>query len=900
VSERVIIAAKRVHVKNSIFGFIAVVLVAAAAFSSYHFSQQTFAAAPTVITVTTTTDEDADPGVGCSLYEASIAANTGAAYGGCPAGDPAGNNLIELGTGTYTQDLVTYSGHRDIMLDNASLVGAGKTSTILRGYALEMTGAETTSVEDLTVTQIVGMGNPTATVLVNGPNKTLDSLVITSNFAPAEIKLAEDSSVVFNVTINNVDLNSNVATAKIDCQTGLATPCDDVTISNTTLTAPSQVGIFMSDSTHVTVSDVTTTVNSSQGVEVGANSTVTNLRQVGNGSGYSYMQLLVGAGTVIDGLEQEGVDVTSDVDGEATSIANVWANVKQANIGIQSLDMKHIATQTTNGAYITNDASGGIVNDINMTDTNGSDVYLDVEAATVSDIIVDTDGDGALYFYDTYVPGVSFTNVTINGGITSNANISLLDGLTMTSTNTQVDIQSAYVGSTIKNVDIHKTGTLTNPIFYLKASVIDNFVVNAEDTMVNLINSNDGAHLTNVHINTPNANGGAVIFEVNGDDVVIEDLSIITDSPTTSVQFQGKNLSVNNVKLENARLYIVALTDSIIDINHVSIINPPTFGIFLVGGPYASTTIKNSYISHTEQTGIMAVATGENLLVENVFVDDAGFNSPGAGLFSTDVNHVTVKNSTFNRVIGQSFYGAVAVAGGVSHSVSNVTIRDSNTGLALLNNANSNVSMLANNVTIVNDIDPVGYDSNTTNRGVYAGGSAGLATDLTVNNSIIGGQSPYIECEVTDDGTITFNNSVSSAASCAPFGATQTNDIAALLDTTLAENSTTQPAIGYNALDGKVPTLALVAGSGAAGAGGAGTCESTDTRGVTRVGAPCDQGAFQLSAPIAPVTPGSGGPVVGTPNTGLKGFLVNNFVIIILAGICITAVAAISLRRLQK
>ena len=47
--------------------------------------------------VDTLVDEDADPGTGCSLREAMIAANTNADYGGC------------VGAGGYGDDTITFS-----------------------------------------------------------------------------------------------------------------------------------------------------------------------------------------------------------------------------------------------------------------------------------------------------------------------------------------------------------------------------------------------------------------------------------------------------------------------------------------------------------------------------------------------------------------------------------------------------------------------------------------------------------------------------------------------------------------------------------------------------------------------------------------------------------------------
>ena len=62
----------------------------------------------TTITVTGTADENSSslPNVVCTLREAVIAANTNAAFGGCPAGDAAGTDVIILQSGsTYTRTI---------------------------------------------------------------------------------------------------------------------------------------------------------------------------------------------------------------------------------------------------------------------------------------------------------------------------------------------------------------------------------------------------------------------------------------------------------------------------------------------------------------------------------------------------------------------------------------------------------------------------------------------------------------------------------------------------------------------------------------------------------------------------------------------------------------------------
>ena len=88
------------------------------------------------IVVTTTADEFGT-GAGCSLREAIQAVNTGAAFGGCPAGT--GNDTITFGVnGTFTLALVgqnddaNATGDLDITRP-VSIVGNGATNTIIDG-----------------------------------------------------------------------------------------------------------------------------------------------------------------------------------------------------------------------------------------------------------------------------------------------------------------------------------------------------------------------------------------------------------------------------------------------------------------------------------------------------------------------------------------------------------------------------------------------------------------------------------------------------------------------------------------------------------------------------------------------------------------------------------------------
>jgi len=96
------------------------------------------AARAAVITVTTFDDEHGTGG-GCSLREAVVAANTDAAFGGCPAGG--GADTVALGPGTYRISIPNTSGQEDAsaegdldVTEDLIVSGAGAESTIVDGH----------------------------------------------------------------------------------------------------------------------------------------------------------------------------------------------------------------------------------------------------------------------------------------------------------------------------------------------------------------------------------------------------------------------------------------------------------------------------------------------------------------------------------------------------------------------------------------------------------------------------------------------------------------------------------------------------------------------------------------------------------------------------------------------
>jgi CSLREA domain-containing protein len=101
------------------------------------------------INVTTTVDEAGVVGSGCSLREAITAANTNAAFGGCPAGSP-GADVINLPAGTYTLSIPNPGGVNednnatgDLDINQSlTIQGAGAATTIIQAGTTNTNGID--------------------------------------------------------------------------------------------------------------------------------------------------------------------------------------------------------------------------------------------------------------------------------------------------------------------------------------------------------------------------------------------------------------------------------------------------------------------------------------------------------------------------------------------------------------------------------------------------------------------------------------------------------------------------------------------------------------------------------------------------------------------------------------
>ncbi|HEY6771865.1 MAG TPA: choice-of-anchor Q domain-containing protein [Solirubrobacterales bacterium] len=121
-------------------------------------------AAPAAVIQPNIFSDESGAGAGCSLREAVLAANTDAAFGGCPAG--AGADTIPLAAGTYTLSIPVGTTGDDGDLDIAgqlTISHAGVTPSVIDGAGIDR------------VIQVLGGGNLTAVGLTIRNGRTAQS-----------------------------------------------------------------------------------------------------------------------------------------------------------------------------------------------------------------------------------------------------------------------------------------------------------------------------------------------------------------------------------------------------------------------------------------------------------------------------------------------------------------------------------------------------------------------------------------------------------------------------------------------------------------------------------------------------------------------------------------------------
>ena len=755
------------YVVGAIFA-AAIIASGAIAMNLFHAN----AAGPVTINVTTTVDEDVNPGTGCSIYEATIAANTGAAYGGCTAGSLVDGSIIMIPAGTYALDVALddSDGNHMMILDNVSLQGAGSDQTFLEAYWFEMRGNTAAEISGVHLSSVTGdtSHNPTIYINLNGSNKTLTDVVTSSNWpgiAPSRIQLANDGSAVSNITIDQVK-QEQAAASYISCNG----TCSDILIRDLDASSVYNSNIDLGGIENVTIEDSLVTGVTGATVRVGENATLTNVEVNSVGVGTAVVE--VEEGSVIDGLRQTSQNSSGSISftGEAASVENVeqtavFTGSLAANMTL-NVTTPILRNYTANGRYISfqNDYPASSISDIEI-NADANNVYFTTYAVDLHDVVYSGDQDSTIYF-----------------------------------NNTQ------------DNADVH-----------------DVFLVSRRT---------DGNGVSGTFMGN-NATYDAIVME--------------SGAPQDSAfSFNGASPTFTNIDLRNVTMGITLSAPGTFSIEDVSIDGGAYFGIQIAGAPFTTGSIKNISMKNTDMGFNIQGGNSGTLTMSNIEMSDIGYDNAPAAFYLGGIDHVNIDTVLLERVFATT-PGSIFINGGISHSIKNSTIFNSNGGLMLIATSGP-VAMNANNVTVINNLDDADYEIN--NYGTAMFGAGGDVVTYNVSNSIFAGTSDYVQCIAGGDVVFNIDHSLASDQSCIDAGFEEIDDLTGLTEQATAVNGSTKASTGSNGQDGPVKTLALTVASQALAFGDVATCETTDARGVVRDDAAgCDAGAYQRSVAVVPEEP---------------------------------------------
>lgn len=806
--------------------------------------------AATIINVTTTVDEDSAPaaGAGCSIYEATIAANTDTAYAGCPAGS--GVDTIMIPAGIYIRDTSVdeTAEHLTITLNDTSLIGAGAGLTNLQSYWLLLTGNAATSVEGIHFSNTLGSASGTLSasteMYVEGSNKLLRNLQITTDNEGSFYTYPGWNGVeTSGLTMTNIDAdNTTFSYARVEC----VYLCPDTSLSNLQLKATYNADVKFYGSPRISLTNSILTGGYGSVIEVGADSSLNTIEQYGTGSSTpptsSDLDIYTDAGSSVSNVLQKTYSAggTIELNGVADSVTNIQqlseppidADGTSLSAGIDTLAMTNYEGDGKE-VIINNGTSGAVLNGITMTSNSGAtQIYSD--ALTLNDISMNSTDGGDMGVASTY-SGATYSAIYMtqqNGNPYS------------------VALGSSSVGGTYRDINVTTDSYSAN--MYLGGGNEDVTIENAHfvNATVSIGSVND-LSIDGLQVSGATGTYGLSVSNVIGtatiSDVLIEDVNMVMglggSGPDTS--YVLSNISIKD---------------------QIGTSGPPAA---IYGSGVGSFSMIDSYISNTKG-GVMVNGTGpgstgtlENVVFEGV-ADLA--STPGA-IFMNDVADTSIKNVMIDQSLQQSPGGVISINGGSNHLIENVTSSNSNGGI-LFSTSGSPAVLAINNSTFINSLNGGVYDTGSLandNRMLTIIGDPSELPVVNITNSIMGGSSEFIECSVTD-ATLTVANSLASDASCVAAGFGDIQSLTGLAASTPEVNSSQRPHVGYNAADGQVKTLALLEGSEALAAGGATSCAVTDARGVSRDSAYCDLGAYQRSTP--PITqPGTGNG--GNDNSGV-------------------------------
>lgn len=794
-------------------------------------TQRIALAAPADINVTIFNHEDShpDPGDGCSLYEASIAASTHAPYGGCPAGSVDGTTiLLDEGTYQYVDDPMPLL----VELVDTSLVGSSLNGTIIDGYDIEMLGDEANTIELLTFNN----SQPQSTsIYISGSNKTISNVeILRPVTAQGAIYIDNDSVGVSNTTIENV-LIETLAGGLITCNGD----CAGVTLSAVEInTSSASAMVSLQSAQEVVATDIIVASN-------------------------VYSVLGVGENSSIDGLE-----ITTQCGGNEITVG-----------------------------------AGTVVNDVTQTAANGCGISFNGPADSITNVRQYMGGGGVLNFNADadLVDGLSQAmNPTSGGHISFNASVRETKNYTVNGAGWSYI--NGYEGSIISSFDVKPYGSVSH--FEAQADLVEDLSIDRSGAVIgspiNFANDRNDSVIRNINLVAEETDPGATAT-IHGEDVEIDTFYIDTPSDSAGyLSIEDRDATLNNIYIKGGNLLVDEPGDFILENFTISDSLPGVTGPS-IRMPFAdgNIEIRNGVISGVAG-GVYVEGDFFNpvgsLLIENVQFDNlSGTGSPQGVAYVSGIDEVTIKNITSNRTVNPDQQGAISIYSGTSHNISNTTLVDGTGGIAFFQGPQP-AEVNINNVTILNNENSTEHQVSGYSFAIHAS----LLDDtgfVYVNNSIIGGTSPYVECSDNEvpDTNLFLSNTIATDSSCADFGATNVSSMAAVLQSSVADNGGVGADIGFEGGFGKLMTLALVPNSdnSALLAGDSLTCEGFDARGVERPSGMCDLGAFQLSSVVSGGGGGDSGDGAGNdpdaPNTGLK-TASSSFAVLILLGVASIAV----------
>ena len=789
-------------------GLASLMFVLGATFYFNGLAPEVNAIGTNIITVDTTLDEDSHPaaGVGCSLYEAIIAAETNAAYSGCAAGSATDNDHISLAAGTYKRDAAAGPMADDpddpyklniLALNNVSLIGAGVSQTMIDGYGFNMTGNAQASVEKLSLRTPASYDHPTF-LFISGSNKVAADLTLSNDgpLVPVVVSLAKDNETVENITLTRI---------KVLAERDVHNPSTRLSCGER-----GEGNNWLGTCSDITLDDVDFTANNSTGVDMPqADIKIINSRFTVLSDGASEVSL--GQGSSIDGLVQThaGNGGSLAINGFATSVRNV--------------------TQKTTGDSM-----------------NGS-VGLDIASPLVENYIADTQLDAVLRMGNPY-EGAVIKNVNMKGlhNIYFTTKPKEMRNITAQS-GTEVHFDNSYNGASYIDVLLSTTeSTGDSEPFIVGHLDGDNMKLNNFQTLNN-----------NTH---PRTWG---IMNVTGDNTTVNNLNM----KKATMRFAGSGaFALTNFSIEGASSQSVNPLNISGAFSSASIkngrISDTRDGVFVQGLKPddslldASVTIQNvqfdNMIQGDESAPAIRIVNLQRSTIKDVTISRSVQQLESAIHIDRGYGHeiinTTISNS--NSGIELTTYGNDTRP--MKVDINNVTV---------VNDENGPYYEKHEYATALRaDVKPSDYETEE-----YSGDEQRI--DAVVSNSIFGGTSPYTRCSLSENVALVVSHSITTDPSCA-YGFTAVDNLNPIIEPALADNGSENARIGFNGVFGNLRTRALRANSQAVGAGDTATCADVDARGKNRpaiIG--CDVGAYQTKAAVV-IDPGDDTSPGGTDSDG--------------------------------